>query len=41
MVDFGRFMQREFAGQKFIAHCYEGEKPLLKDVCNLEKMLWY
>ena len=32
MVDFGRFMQREFAGQKFIAHCYEGEKPLLKDV---------
>lgn len=32
MVDFGRFMQREFAGRKFIAHCYEGEKPLLKDV---------
>lgn len=32
MVDFGRFMQREFTGQKFIAHCYEGEKPLLKDV---------
>ena len=32
MVGFGRFMQREFAGQKFIAHCYEGEKPLLKDV---------
>ena len=32
MEDFGRFMQREFSGQKFIAHCYEGEKPLLKDV---------
>lgn len=32
MTDFGKFMQRDFAGQKFIAHCYEGEKPLLKDV---------
>ena len=32
MEDFGRFMQRNFSGQKFIAHCYEGEKPLLKDV---------
>lgn len=32
MEDFGRFMQRDFSGQKFIAHCYEGEKPLLKDV---------
>ena len=25
-------MQRDFQGQKFIAHCYEGEKPLLKEV---------
>lgn len=32
MTDFGKFMQRDFTGQKFIAHCYEGEKPLLKDV---------
>lgn len=32
MVDFSRFMEREFKGGKFIAHCYEGEKPLLKDV---------
>ncbi len=32
MVDFSRFMDREFSGQKFICHCHEGEKPLLKDV---------
>lgn len=32
MTDFSKFMQRGFSGQKFIAHCYEGEKPLLKDV---------
>ena len=32
MTDFRRFMEREFTGQKFIAHCYEGEKPLLRDV---------
>ena len=32
MTDFPRFLQRSFSGQKFIAHCYEGEKPLLKDV---------
>lgn len=32
MIDFSRFMQKDFSGQKFIAHCYEGEKPLLKDV---------
>lgn len=32
MTDFDRFVTRPFAGQKFIAHCYEGEKPLLKDV---------
>lgn len=25
-------MSRDFGGQKFIAHCYESEKPLLKDV---------
>lgn len=32
MMDFRKFMERDFSGQKFIAHCYEGEKPLLKDV---------
>lgn len=32
MTDFDTFINREFNGQKFIAHCYEGEKPLLKDV---------
>ena len=32
MEDFRRFVARDFPGQKFIAHCYEGEKPLLKDV---------
>lgn len=26
MTDFRRFMEREFTGQKFIAHCYEGGK---------------
>lgn len=32
MTDFDRFIARDFKGQKFIAHCYEGEKPLLKNV---------
>lgn len=32
LTDFGKFIQRKFEGQKFIAHCYEGDKPLLKDV---------
>jgi 16S rRNA (uracil1498-N3)-methyltransferase len=32
MTDFDKFISRDFPGQKFIAHCYEGEKPLLKDV---------
>ena len=32
MTDFYKFINQEFKGQKFIAHCYEGEKPLLKDV---------
>lgn len=34
MIDFNKFIVREFNGQKFIAHCYEGDKPLLKDVLN-------
>lgn len=32
LTDFGAFVGRDFPGQKFIAHCYEGEKPLLKEV---------
>lgn len=32
MTDFDTFITQDFKGQKFIAHCYEGEKPLLKDV---------
>lgn len=31
MTDFNQFISRDFKGQKFIAHCYEGKKPLLKD----------
>lgn len=32
MKDFNTFIEQTFDGQKFIAHCYEGEKPLLKEV---------
>lgn len=32
MMDFNKFIRQPFNGQKFIAHCYEGEKPLLKDI---------
>lgn len=32
MTDFNKFVRQPFNGQKFIAHCYEGEKPLLKDI---------
>ena len=32
MIDFGKFIKQEFPEQKFIAHCYEGDKPSLKDV---------
>lgn len=32
MTDFNKFIVQPFKGQKFIAHCYEGEKPLLKEV---------
>ena len=31
MIDFNKFMEKDFPGQKFIAHCYEGEKTPLKD----------
>jgi 16S rRNA (uracil1498-N3)-methyltransferase len=29
MTDFKNFIRQNFDGQKFIAHCYPGEKPLL------------
>lgn len=32
MMDFARFVKQDFAGQKFIAHCNEGEKLLLKEI---------
>ena len=32
MTDFNKFVRQPFNGQKFIAHCYEGEKPLLRDI---------
>ena len=32
MTKFNDYVSREFNGQKFIAHCHEGEKPLLRDV---------
>lgn len=31
MISFDTFVAQERTGQKFIAHCYEGEKRLLKD----------
>lgn len=31
MTDFDKFMKMDFKGDKFIAHCNEGEKTLLKD----------
>lgn len=32
MISFNHFIQQPFSGQKFIAHCHPGEKPLLRDV---------
>lgn len=31
MITFDRFIAQDFAGQKFIAHCYEGEKKTFKE----------
>lgn len=31
MIPFDKFVSREWKGKKFIAHCHEGEKPLLKN----------
>ena len=32
LVDFKKFISQERAGEKYIAHCYEDEKVLLKDI---------
>lgn len=32
LEDFKHFIQQPIEGQKFIAHCYPGEKPLLRDL---------
>lgn len=37
MLSFDKFVRQDFPGDKFIAHCYAGEKPLLKDVLSNEK----
>ena len=34
MIDFDKFVKQDFKGQKFIAHCYEGEKPLLRNILD-------
>lgn len=34
MTDFQSFIRQPFSGQKFIAHCYPGEKALLKEVLS-------
>lgn len=34
MMDFSKFLARDFKGQKFIAHCYQGNKHLLKDIIH-------
>lgn len=32
MTDFDAFIKKDYPGQKFMAHCYKGDKPLLKNV---------
>lgn len=32
MTDFDKFIEKNFSGRRFIAHCREGRKPLLKEV---------
>jgi 16S rRNA (uracil1498-N3)-methyltransferase len=34
MTAFRTFVERPFSGQAFIAHCAEGEKPLLQHLCR-------
>lgn len=37
LTDFDKFIRQPFSGQKCIAHCYPGEKPLLKDILHPEE----
>lgn len=37
MTEFNRFVNQEFIGQKFIAHCRPGEKPLLSQIYQKNK----
>ena len=37
MMDFKAFIQQPFNGQKFIAHCHEGEKTPLKDAVRKDE----
>ncbi|MBR1940190.1 MAG: 16S rRNA (uracil(1498)-N(3))-methyltransferase [Bacteroidaceae bacterium] len=37
LTDFDKFIRQPFNGQKCIAHCYPGEKPLLKDILHPEE----
>ena len=37
LTDFDKFIRQPFSGQKSIAHCYPGEKPLLKDILHPEE----
>ncbi|MDR1783414.1 MAG: 16S rRNA (uracil(1498)-N(3))-methyltransferase [Dysgonamonadaceae bacterium] len=32
IIDFKKFINTPFDGQKFIAHCYEGDKPLFQNI---------
>ncbi len=34
MQTFKQFISQPFTGQKLIAHCYPGNKPVLKDICH-------
>lgn len=37
LTDFSKFIRQPFTGQKFIAHCYPGDKSLLKNSLNAEE----
>ena len=37
MTDFRTLIKRDFSGHTFIAHCAEGEKPLLQRRCRLRE----
>lgn len=37
LISFAEFINNEFTAQKFIAHCYEGEKPHLKNLVSKNK----